>query len=311
MNNEKARKILSEVVDGEASHMECDEFKAHLAENTAMKARYDFEKRFRSFVAGIGAPSIGATDSDASANSSEGLPSAVRQSILSKLDEIDAEVLTSESPEFENAKSSPMNIAQVSRRFTPRYAVAMVASFAIMLIGVFATVSFFQHESAYGSFENAHFAARNMGSTFGQFETTADATSFISQNFGVGLAGDLEGLSLCGGEVVILDNSEFAHFKFCDSNNEPVSIFVGSAADYALPEMPSTISAGKEYFSHICHGCELMYWRSGDALIVAASAPDHLDSRPISALILSSIDNDDGTNDSDDDDKDGKGSGSE
>ncbi|MBN4072323.1 hypothetical protein JYU03_00210 [bacterium AH-315-F03] len=286
MNNDKARKILSEVVDGEASQMECDEFNAHLAENAMMKSRYEFEKRFRSFIS--------APKSDANSGSDiESLPSSVRRAIVDKLDAIDAEVLAAESPEFENTRTSPLNITQSSRRIAPRYAMAMVASFALMVTGIWLTIEFFQHQTAFGSFENAHFVAREMGDTFGQFETTVDATSFITQKFGVNLADDIEGLSLCGGEVVILDNSEFAHFKFCDSNDEPVSIFVGSAADYALPEMPLTISAGKEYFRHICHGCELMYWRSGDALIVAASKPDHLDSRPISALILNVLEDND------------------
>lgn len=286
MNNEKARKILSEVVDGEASQMECDEFNAHLAENAMMKSRYEFEKRFRSFVA--------ESKSDAqSETGADSLPGSVRKAIFDKLDAIDAEVLAAESPEFENTRTSPLNITQPSRRIAPRYAMAMVASFALMVTGIWLTLEFFQHQTAFGSFENAHFTAREMGDTFGQFETTADATSFITQKFGVNLVEDIEGLSLCGGEVVVLDNLEFAHFKFCDGDDEPVSIFVGSAADYALPEMPMTILAGKEYFRHACHGCELMYWRSGDALIIAASKPDHLDSRPISALILAALEDND------------------
>lgn len=255
--------------------MERDEFQAHLSENKALSARYEFEKRFRGFVNGVAT----------SAESAESLPDSLRASILSSLDEIDAEAMSGETPEFENTKESPLNITQESRRLTPRYAMAMAASFALMIVGVYATVSFFKHETAFGSFEGAHYIARDLGESFGDPDGATDATSFITQNFGVDLTGDIEGLSLCGGEVLKLDNSEFAHFKFCDENNDPVSLFVGSAADYTLPAMPSTIVAGKEYFNHVCHGCELMYWRSGEALIVAASAPDHLTSRPISALV--------------------------
>ena len=75
MDNEKARKILIEAVDGEASKMEREEFESHLSQNAALKARYDFEKRFRNFVSGDEA-------------NHEAMPAHVRNSILEKLDEI-------------------------------------------------------------------------------------------------------------------------------------------------------------------------------------------------------------------------------
>lgn len=287
MDNEKARKILYEAIDGEASKMEREELAAHLSENAPLKARFDFEKRFRDFVAGAD-----------STSEAEVLPQNVRASILAKLDEIDNETLATESPEFENTKRSPLNITQKTRSFSPRYGLAMAASFVLMVVGIGATVLFFQHETAFGSFENAHHAARNLGDDFPS-ESEIDATSFIAQNFGIGLTEDLDGLSLCGGEVVKLDNSEFAHFKFCDDNDEPVSIFVGSAKDYTLPEMPSTVIAGKQYFNHDCPGCKLRYWRSGDALIVAASTPDDTDDRPISSLVHNAGADTDGANSGD------------
>jgi len=154
-----------------------------------------------------------------------------------------------------------------------------------MLVGGYAAVSFFEHQTAFGAFENSHFISRDHIGEQNMMTNTADATDFINSRFGVSLDENVPGLELCGGEVVRLDKSDFAHFLFCDADNNPVSIFIGSADGVNLPDMPVTIHAGKKYFNHTCHGCELMYWRSGNALIVAATTPDHMDDHPVSELV--------------------------
>jgi len=272
MDNKKARQILFDIVDNEASDLEREEFDAYLKEDAELRAIYELEMRLRSEIVKK-APA-------------ERFPESALSALQAKLDQIDAEPQGSESlaPEYQPLKVvTPAH--PVKRPVTVRYALAMAASFVLMLVGGYAAVSFFEHQSAFGAFENSHYVARDHIGEQNIMTNTADATKFITSNFGVNLDEDVPGLDLCGGEVVRLDKSDFAHFLFCDADNNPISIFVGSAAGVHLPDMPVTIRAGKKYFNHTCHGCELMYWRSGDALIVAASTPNHMDDHPVSELV--------------------------
>jgi hypothetical protein len=272
MDNKKAKEILYDIVDGEASELEREEFEAFVQSNSELRSLYNLEMQFR----GMFAEKV----------SEDRFPKASLSALQAKLDAIDAEPLGAENlaPEYQPLKvnSQAQPIKQV---VTVRYALAMAASFVLLLVGGYATISFFGHQAAFGAFENAHYVSRNNLGNRNSMVNTSDATKFINSNFGVMLDKTIPGLELCGGEVVRLDNSDFAHFMFCDSDDNPVSIFVGSAEEVEFPDMPVTIHAGKKYFNHTCHGCELMYWRSGDALIVAATSPDKMDNRPISNLI--------------------------
>lgn len=276
MDTREARQKIYEIVDNEASEIEAQELDSFLKGNSALKAQFELEKRLRRFLR--------------SNSHDEILPASALDSIRQKLDQVDAEPHVSGSLNSAHKVSSYSNVTNlgsvtegISR--TRRYSLAMAASFFLMIFGGYATVSFFQHKTAFGAFEDAHFSVRSPANNFATEQTTADASSFISERFGVDIDPGALGLSLCGGERIKFDQTEFAHFKFCGSDQEPISIFVGSSSDYGLPEMPSTIIAGKEYFRHSCHGCELMYWRNGEALIIAATAPDKMDNRAISSLI--------------------------
>ncbi len=277
MNSKKAKEILYDIVDNEASELEREEFEAYLKGDPELRAIYELEMRFRSTIT--------------EKVSKDSFPESAMVALQAKLDEIDAEPLAAESvaPEYQPLRTVVQSLP-AKKPMTMRYALALAASFVLMLVGGYATVSFFGHQDAFGAFENAHYISRaNIGSS-AMMTNTADATSFINDRFGVNLDEDIPGLELCGGEVVRLEKSDFAHFLFCDSDNNPVSIFVGSADSTNFPDMPVTIRAGKKYFNHTCHGCELMYWRSGDALIVAATTPDHMDDHPVSELIQFSKD---------------------
>jgi len=272
MDEKKARQILFDIVDNEASDLEREAFEAYIKEHPELRAIYELELRLRSEIRDK-APT-------------ERFPESAMRALRDKLDKIDSEPMGAESlaPEYQPI-NAPTPIRPVKRQVTVRYALAMAASFVLMLIGGYATVSFFEHETAFGAFEHAHYISRDHIGEQNVMANTADATKFINTNFGVNLEKDVPGLELCGGEIVRLDKSDFAHFLFCDSDNNPVSIFVGSADGVNLPDMPVTIHAGKKYFNHTCHGCELMYWRSGKALIVAATTPDHMDDHPVSELV--------------------------
>ncbi len=271
MDMKKAQRLLYEVVDNEASDIEKSELESYLKTDASLRAQFDVERRFRSMLK---------QKTDA-----EFCPSAVSERIAAALDAIDG-AESSGDPVVPAHQTTIIPVkAKSASRYSLRYLLPMAASFVLFLIGSFTTVQFLQHQNAYGAFEGAHFISRDMLNAGLLPEISPDVTSYITQEFGVGLTEDVSGLSLCGGELVDLDKSRFAHFQFCGNSQDPVSIFVGSASDFSLPEIPNTIIAGKEYFRHSCHGCELMYWRSGDALIVAATAPDHMDDHQVSELV--------------------------
>lgn len=267
----KAQRLLYEVVDSEVSDIESAELESYLKTDASLRAHFGVERRFRSMLK---------QKADA-----EFCPTALSERIVSALDAIDIAESTGEQFVPAHPTTIIPATAEPVSRFSLRYLLPMVASVALFLIGSFTTVHFLQHQKAYGAFEGAHFISRDLLKAGLLPEISADVTNFITKEFGVSLTEDLSGLSLCGGELIDLDKTRFAHFQFCGPSQGPVSIFVGSASDFSLPETPVTIIAGKEYFRHSCHGCNLMYWRSGDALIVAATAPDHMDVHKISDLV--------------------------
>ncbi len=272
MNSKKAKEILHAIVDNEASALEREEFEEYIKGDAELRAVYELEVRFRDSIRGKA--------------SEDCFPESAMLELTAKLDAIDAEPQGAEnlSPEYQPLRVSTPT-TPVQKPVTIRYALAMAASFVLMLVGGYATVSFFGHQAAFGAFENAHYVSRDNINNRNSMTNTADATSFINDKFGVNLDETIPGLELCGGEVVRLDNSDFAHFVFCDSTDSPVSIFVGAADGANFPDMPVTINAGKQYFNHTCHGCELMYWISGDAIIVAATTPHHMEDYPVSELV--------------------------
>lgn len=271
MDMKKAQRLLYEVVDNEASDIEKAELESYLKTDASLRAQFNVEQRFRAMLK--------------QKTNAEFCPTALSERIASALDAVD----TAESNGDPGVPAHQTTIIPVktksTSRFSLRYLLPMAASFVLFLIGSFATVQFLQHQNAYGAFEGAHFISRDMLNAGLLSEISPDVTSYITEEFGVGLSEDVNGLSLCGGELVELDKSRFAHFQFCGNSQDPISIFVGSAADFSLPDIPNTIIAGKKYFRHSCHGCELMYWRSGDALIVAATAPNHMDDHQVSELV--------------------------
>lgn len=271
MDMKKAQRLLYEVVDNQASDIEKVELENYLKTDASLNAQFNVERRFRSMLK---------QKADA-----EFCPTAVSERIAAALDTIDSAESVGDAAVPAHTTTIISARTGSTSRFSLRYLLPMAASFALFLLGSLTTVQFLQHQEAYGAFEGAHFISRDLLQAGPLPEISADVTNYITKEFGIGLTENVNGLTLCGGELIDLDETRFAHFKFCGNSQDPISIFVGSASDFSLPEIPITIIAGKEYFRHSCHGCELMYWRSGDALIIAATAPDHMDDHQISELV--------------------------
>ena len=273
MDTERAQTRLYELIDNEASAIEKEELLKLLESNPELKARFELEVKVRSFVAATSAQ--------------ETCPASLRARIISALDGVDHEGAAASS----TASSTPHSHTQFTdpKPASRRYTLVMAASLALVILGGYSGVSFLRHQDAFGAIENQHFLDLE-GVRFGDLQTVKDATQFIERSFAVSVIDSLPDMTLCGGKLVKLKEQEFAHFRFCSEANDPVSIFIGSATESNIPNLPSTIVAGKEFFRHSCHGCELLYWRQGNALIVAATSRVQMDSRPINALVRDFVD---------------------
>ena len=274
MDSGRIQELLYNISDKEASGLELEEFKRMVSQDSELNAMYQFETRFRKTIA----------EKSSVAIAPESLLGAVR----AELDRVDTDPVSANNYTASSAKRKGAKTRESSALRTAsnwRYSFAMAASIALVVMGGATLLTFLHHQTAFGAFESEYYEVRDSRSYLGNDRTAEDASKFISEIFNVSVVDSLPGIELCGGEVVILDSKEFAHFKFCGASMTPISIFIGSAADYELPEMPSTIVAGKEYFRHSCHGCDLLYWRSGDALIVAATSLEQMEAQPISHLV--------------------------
>ena len=274
MDSGRIQELLYDIIDKEASELEREEFKRMVSEDSGLNAMYQFETRFRKTIG--------------EKSSSEIAPESLLSSVQAELDRIDLDPVSANNFSVSSSERLGANKRKFSSLRTTtnwRYTFAMAASIALVVLGGITLLNFLHHQSAFGAFEAEYYVTRDARSDLGDGLTAEDASRFISEMFHVAVVDSLPGIELCGGEVVKLDSKEFAHFKFCGSSMTPISIFIGSAADYELPEMPSTILAGKEYFRHSCHGCDLLYWRSGDALIVAATSLEQMEAQPISNLV--------------------------
>ncbi|MCH9031783.1 MAG: hypothetical protein IIB00_05935 [candidate division Zixibacteria bacterium] len=274
MDSGRIQELLYDIIDKEASGLELEEFKRIVSEDSRLNAMYQFETRFRKTIG--------------EKSSFENAPESLLSSVRTELDRIDLDPVSASNFTLSSTERLGANKRMLSSLTTTtkwRYSLAMAASIALVILGGATLIKFLHHQSAFGAFEAEYFVTRDAKSDLGDGITAEDASRFISEMFHVAVVDSIPGIQLCGGEVVMLDSKEFAHFKFCGASMTPISIFIGSAADYELPEMPSTILAGKEYFRHSCHGCDLLYWRSGDALIVAATSFEQMESQPISNLV--------------------------
>jgi len=250
MNCEEALKKLYEIVDKEASQVDIDQVNEHLKNCRHCLSRYQFEEMFKTFV----------TEKASSPKRNEKL----KNSIMDRI---------------KTAEQSP------KRRFGNPFrfgAVAVAASVALVvcIVAAFSVAKVYRHKVYTYPFEKEHLITEDrpmMGDV--PFGELLSARNYVTNDTHLAADSDVPGFSLVHAGFDEILGNKYVHLRYSNGNDN-ISLFIGKAKDVNLPDFERKISAGMEYFQHVCKECKVIYWIHGDAIAIAVSGNKDLDLTP-------------------------------
>ena len=247
MTCEEALEKIYDIIDNEASEIDCQRVKEHLNHCRDCTSRYEFEEKLKAFI----------TQKASKSETNQRLKSRI-------LDCIDGE---------DNSLRARLN-----NRF--RYWAVVVSAALALIIVVFTALSvaeFYRHRVYIYPFEKQHMQREaNLSAGNPSFNDWVAARDFMSNDLQLAVDVGAPGYELVKvGSDEILDG-EFAHLRFVD-NGVHVSLFVGSAEGVNLPDFEPVVISGTEYFKHVCRECQVIYWISGGVIAIAVTESKEFD----------------------------------
>ncbi|MFQ5498195.1 MAG: zf-HC2 domain-containing protein [Candidatus Zixiibacteriota bacterium] len=254
MNCQEALNLLYEIIDKEASEVDANQVRAHLDKCRHCFSLYRIEREMDSFIKSK-------LDGD---SSSDVRLEDLRIRVRSKLDQIDA------GESGSGGKAIPFRWTTMS----------LVAAAAVVVVvgATFLSTDLYRHHSTYAPFEDAHHAVLDHIDTWSDPAVATGISSWAADHFGYRPNARVAEFTLAGGRQVVVDGVDIGQFFYTDKD-EVVSVFVAPADRFAIPDDLSETRTEKshvEYFSHHCRGCQLVYHRVGDVVVVTASVNHEL-----------------------------------
>ncbi|SYZ72172.1 hypothetical protein TRIP_C20287 [Candidatus Zixiibacteriota bacterium] len=247
MTCQEALRLLYEVIDKEASDIDIEEVKKHLAHCSDCMSRYEFEKMFKAFV----------TEKSTSSVKSAQL----KAKILSRIE--DAQTETS------YRQPSPLRKRLLY--------LASAAALILFVTAALAVAQFYRHQKFVYPFEKNHMTADNTAG--GQIISAAaldGVKDYLAGSMHLAINSDPQGFSLAHAGFDDIRGQHFVHLRY-DNGESQVSLFVGNAADMEMPGFAREISEGTEYFKLICLQCQVVYWTRGNTIFIAVSENKKID----------------------------------
>ena len=262
MNCQDALNRLYEIIDKEASDIDVAQVREHL-EN----CHHCFEVyRVESAVNDLLKEKAKSLTAPASLVGVEKL----KGRLLAQLDQIDTE-------------TCQMRVQSVSKPFG-KFALSLAIAASLMVIVGAGIVGrgLYYHHVTYMPFEHSHF--RVEGNTETPFDHTVPVARAIAlgDSIHVPLTETVDGFKLVNGHVEDLLGVRMGHFVY-ENGSKLVSVFAAPASEFKIPDdlkNSTFMSGGREYFSHNCRGCRLLYVRNGNMVLVGATTDQELDITP-------------------------------
>ncbi|UCD94579.1 MAG: zf-HC2 domain-containing protein [Candidatus Zixiibacteriota bacterium] len=241
MTCEEALEKIYDVIDNEASEIDCQRVREHLDHCRDCTSRYEFEEKLRAFI-------------------NRRSPDPERSDRLKK------KIL--ECIDCDDDSSLPRR--RCSFRFC---AVALSAAIALIIciISAFAVAKFYRHKVYIYPFERQHMQREaNLLSGNPSFEEWISARDFLGNDLQLAVDVNTTGHELVrvGSDEIL--GGEFAHLRFID-NGVHISLFVGAAEGVKLPDFEPVVLSEMEYYKHVCGQCQMIYWISGNVITIAVT----------------------------------------
>ena len=251
MTCQEALKKLYEIIDNEASRTDVERVKEHLHACKSCMSRYEFEKLFKTFVID---KATAPTKTD-----------LLKASIMSRCAEID------KGSTGDNSRRM---------RFWP-VLTAAAAALIICIVAAFSTAGFYRHMKFVYPIEKIHFQSfADTNKSNQSFATLTSARDYITNDMHLALGDIQDGYDMVGAQFDKFQDQDFIQIKYIYSGT-PVSLFIGPDNDIRLPDFTQREWSNIEYFHHICRGCQVMYWRMNDRIVIAVSENKELDLTPL------------------------------
>jgi len=243
MTCEEALKRLYEIIDKEASDTDRKEVEEHLENCKHCMARYEFEAMFKNFVAD-------------KASSVPRHGEILKARILQRIDDA--------------GKSPGGFLSNPFRYKTVIFSAA--AALVICILAAFAASKFYRHKVYTYPFEQHHMALADYAADEADdFSDSPEIGHFVANDMHlVPATDDIGGFRMASAGFDELQGQKFAHIRYI-RDDVRVSLFIGKAEGVNLPDFERAVSAGVEYFKHICAECQVIYWNEGETLAVVVT----------------------------------------
>lgn len=249
MKCEEALEKLCEYIDREAIEVDCQMIQEHLKDCKDCTSRYEFAELCKSFLTQKGC--------------SEVKTHKLRKRILTCIDE---------------AENS---FGGLKRRFLYwPVAISAVLALVICIVSAFAVARFYRHKIYTYPFEKRHLQTET---ELADIEPSVDelvaVRSFVADDSHLALNADPPGFMLVQAGFDRVSGNDFAILRYT-AGNDHVSLFIGNADGVRLPDFEKAVSAGYEYFKHVCRECQVIYWTCDNTIIIVVTENKSLDLVP-------------------------------
>lgn len=255
MTCQEALKKLYEIIDKEASQSEVQEVKKHLEDCSDCLSRYEFEEMFQTFI-------------------------VKKASSYSKTEKLRERVLS----RIEDAGDAPKGLFGSQFRFAAVLASAAVA-LVICVVAAFAVAEFYRHRIYIYPFEKQH--AMSQAAVIDKQVSIAEmaaARNFLTNDMHLSVGAGLPEYALLNTCFCEICGNRYVHLIYLMGHTR-VSLFVGNADGVRLPDCEKAVFSGSDYFRHIGGECQLIYWKTRHAIIVAVSENNGLDLTPFIPVV--------------------------
>ncbi|MFH1687078.1 MAG: zf-HC2 domain-containing protein [bacterium] len=255
MNCQEALSLLYDILDKEASEIDVNEVKDHIARCSHCSEIYRLEGAIKRFL-----------DEKLVAQKNDQVP-GLENLRLKIVDELDRQDRLPAS----GGDRRPFDLAAKT--------LVAAASLVLLLTTAFYVSGLYQHYRDFHGLESSHAKALTDYAGFANSNHTSTARAYLAEHFTYELMDNVCGYRLVGGDVVDIGDAPTCHFVYA-SDSSVISVFICDCKRRDVPDDAkdhAVQTAGVVFYDHICPGCRLCYHQQGGALVVTASSDTTFD----------------------------------
>jgi len=252
MNCQEALNLLYDIIDNEASDIDKQQVRDHLAKCCDCAGIYRIEESLQRFL-------------------SEKLKEAdqVHSPALENLrDKIRKELYRQDAGRVEVRRSTPTRL--VARTM------AIAAAVVLMLSATYFAAGFYEHYRDYHDLEAAYLESLDDSARFTSPAGMVSARAFAKDSLAINVSPTVANFALMGAALTKVGEVTSGQFLY-RSGSDYVSLFVCRGCDMEIPA--STVVDDQGFCIHDCHDCHLCYRTVGPVLLVVAAANAEIDLR--------------------------------